>query len=213
MNVAGLWLLSNVMLEKTSWVFGISILPFISSLQSTLQGAQFSGWDRAEGNGRAHTELWQLQGISMAGAVTRVVNRWCRVKGRCQHSTPWWHDDKESGSKCCLELRGSGAGCQHGGNLSAGRGDPDCHQSENSRGLSRSHCSRRTGLLPRRFLGEGFRNEEQGRQVRSTAVIPRSQEWSWTKKSSSTNLVSFHHSMENRWFYVITCRLCIIINC
>lgn len=34
------------------------------------------------GNGHAHTQLLQLQGIRMAGAVARVVTTWCRVKDR-----------------------------------------------------------------------------------------------------------------------------------
>lgn len=104
-----------------------------SSLQSTLGGAQFStvGPGRrglARQRATLRSEQIQLQALSTAGEVVRIIPTWFRAKGKAceaQHNTLWWHDDRKSGSKCCWELWGSWAGCQHGGNLSAGSRDPD----------------------------------------------------------------------------------------
>lgn len=93
----------------------------LSTLQSTLGAAQ-SGTvgpgRRCEARWRAtlRSEQIQLQVLSTAGEVVRIIPTWFRDKGKAceaQHSTLWWHDDRKSGSKCCLELGGSWAGCQH----------------------------------------------------------------------------------------------------
>lgn len=48
-----------------------------------------------------------------------------------------------------------------------------------------------------RFPGDGFRNKGQDRQFSTMTVVPRSQEFGWTKKSSSKSFNLFHYYIEN----------------